>query len=258
MADPASRLATRVAYGASQLPRVAWYVGHALVMRRLSEEARRRAGDSSRPRAHTDAPVPDRKRLYADMATLFRQDLANVERGIYPLPADHDGSLPTLLERSRLFFEGSAGRPSPPREPAAPGSAERADARQAAELLSAELPFPVGRLDDGGFGAPLRYPGRGAVQRHGQCHAAAGAGAAARGFRRPRPAPPAGARRRLRHRALPRLLQAGLAAPAGARARHVGDLYRRGQAPSRALVLDQPRGRKGGGHCGARAKARMR
>ncbi len=104
MADPASRLATRVAYGASQLPRVAWYVGHALVMRRLSQEARRRAGDSSRPPAHTDAPVPDRKRLYADMATLLRQDLANVERGIYPLPADHDGSLPTLLERSRLFF----------------------------------------------------------------------------------------------------------------------------------------------------------
>jgi ubiquinone/menaquinone biosynthesis C-methylase UbiE len=39
------------------------------------------------------------------MATLFRQDLANVEAGIYPLPADHDGSLPLLLERSRLFFE---------------------------------------------------------------------------------------------------------------------------------------------------------
>ena len=31
------------------------------------------------------------------MATLFRQDLANVELGIYPLPFDHDGSLTTLL-----------------------------------------------------------------------------------------------------------------------------------------------------------------
>ena len=28
---------------------------------------------------------------------LFEQDLANVEAGIYPLPADHDGSLFTLL-----------------------------------------------------------------------------------------------------------------------------------------------------------------
>jgi ubiquinone/menaquinone biosynthesis C-methylase UbiE len=104
MADPLSRFATRVAYGASQLPRLAWYVGHNAVMRRLAEAARRRAGESTRPRPHTDAPVPDRERLYADMATLFRQDLANVEAGIYPVPADHDGSLVTLLKRSRLFF----------------------------------------------------------------------------------------------------------------------------------------------------------
>src|SRR5258708_33647740 len=39
------------------------------------------------------------------MATLFVQDLANVEAGIYPLPTDHDGSLPMLLHRSRLFFK---------------------------------------------------------------------------------------------------------------------------------------------------------
>src|SRR5207302_7419574 len=103
MADPASLIATRVAYGASQLPRVAWYVGHGAVMRRMSDWMRR-SGRSTRPRAKTDAPVPDRARLYADMATLFRQDLANVEAGIYPMPADHDGSLPMLLARSRLFF----------------------------------------------------------------------------------------------------------------------------------------------------------
>jgi ubiquinone/menaquinone biosynthesis C-methylase UbiE len=105
MADPVSRFATRIAYGASQLPRFAWYVGHNALMRRLSETARRRAGESARPRAHTEAPVPGRNRLYADIAALFRQDLANVESGIYPLPADHDGSLTTLLSRSRLFFE---------------------------------------------------------------------------------------------------------------------------------------------------------
>jgi ubiquinone/menaquinone biosynthesis C-methylase UbiE len=105
MANPVFRLATRVAYGARQLPRVAWYVGHGMVMRRLSAAERRRAGGSSSPRARTDAPVPDRRRLYADMAVLFRQDLANVEAGIYPLPADNDGSWPSVLERSRLFFE---------------------------------------------------------------------------------------------------------------------------------------------------------
>src|SRR5205823_10157232 len=75
MADPLSRFATRLAYGASQLARVAWYVGHREVMRRLSEQARRRSGESIRPPAHTQAPVPDRWRLYADMAKLFRTDL---------------------------------------------------------------------------------------------------------------------------------------------------------------------------------------
>jgi ubiquinone/menaquinone biosynthesis C-methylase UbiE len=104
MASPASRFATRFAYGASQLPRLAWYLGHGMVMRRLSAQARRRTGGSARPPARTTASVPDRNRLYADMAALFAQDLANVERGAYPLPADHDGSLATLIERSRLFF----------------------------------------------------------------------------------------------------------------------------------------------------------
>ena len=105
MADPVPRLATRIAYGARQLPRLAWYVGHGELMRRLSAAARRREGAGTRSRGHTDAPVPDRRRMYVDMARLFAQDLANVEAGIYPLPADHDGSWQTLLNRSRLFFE---------------------------------------------------------------------------------------------------------------------------------------------------------
>jgi ubiquinone/menaquinone biosynthesis C-methylase UbiE len=105
MTNPLTRIATRVAYGATQLPRVAWYVGHGLAMRRLAKATRRQDSEAARPRPHTDAPVPNRRRLYADMAVLLRQDLANVEAGLYPLPADHDGSLLTLLQRSRLFFE---------------------------------------------------------------------------------------------------------------------------------------------------------
>ena len=105
MSNPISRLITRAAYGATQLPRVVWYVGHSLAVGRLSESARRRDGQKARARAHTDLPVPDRGRLYADMAMLLQQDLANVEAGYYPLPADHDGSLMTLLHRSRLFFD---------------------------------------------------------------------------------------------------------------------------------------------------------
>ena len=105
MASQISRFATRIAYGATQLPRVAWYVGQGEIMRRLSDQARQRSGDTGRPKPHTDRFVPDRRRLFADVAKLFQQDLANVEAGIYPLPADHDGSWLKLLHRSRLFFE---------------------------------------------------------------------------------------------------------------------------------------------------------
>jgi len=110
--SPLARIVTRASYGVSQLPRVAWYVGHGIALRRLSEAARRQgrepAGDTAPPRARraakTDAPVPERNSLYADMGRLFMRDLANVEAGIYPLPADHDGSWLKLIRRSRLFF----------------------------------------------------------------------------------------------------------------------------------------------------------
>jgi ubiquinone/menaquinone biosynthesis C-methylase UbiE len=126
MSNSISRLATRAVYGAKQLSRVAWYVGHSIAMRRLSENARRQDSALARPRAHTDAAVPDRNRLYADMAALLQRDLANVEAGIYPLPADHDGSLVMLLNRSRLFFEDL------------PDSRRRRESNQHSEVLTAE------------------------------------------------------------------------------------------------------------------------
>lgn len=104
MSNSRSRFATRAAYAATQLPRLAWYIGHRAALRRLSEQAQRREKRDAQPRPHTNAPMPDQSRLFADMASLIRQDLANVEAGIYPVPADHDGSLPTLLKRSQLFF----------------------------------------------------------------------------------------------------------------------------------------------------------
>jgi len=101
MLSPA-RFPTRLAYGAGQLPRVAWYHGHGVVMRRLL----RLASATTPPRrpAETGAPVPGRRRLYADMTALFLQDLANVEAGLYPVPADHDGPWPRVLRRSGMFF----------------------------------------------------------------------------------------------------------------------------------------------------------
>ncbi len=105
MDAPLSRLLMRIAYGAAQLPRVAWYVGHNVALHRLAETARQQERDKLRRRPQTDLPVPQRHQLYLDMLALLMQDLANVEAGIYPFPLDRDGSLLTLLRRSRLFFE---------------------------------------------------------------------------------------------------------------------------------------------------------
>ena len=49
MHDPLSSLSVRFAYVASQLPRLAWYAGHEMVLRRLAAEERRRSGNDIRP-----------------------------------------------------------------------------------------------------------------------------------------------------------------------------------------------------------------
>jgi hypothetical protein len=108
MSTPLSRLVTRVAYGASQLPRVAWYVGHSLALRQLSEATRRQEGKKARHRPRTNLPVPDRNQIYGDMAALFA-GFANVG-GSLP-SVDRDGSLPTYCTalgflRGPLIFTG--------------------------------------------------------------------------------------------------------------------------------------------------------
>jgi ubiquinone/menaquinone biosynthesis C-methylase UbiE len=71
-------------------------------MRQLAEQVRRQDGERAPPRARSSSNID--RRLNADMTALFEQELANVDAGVYPLPADHDGSLLTVLDRSRLFF----------------------------------------------------------------------------------------------------------------------------------------------------------
>lgn len=113
MSNSLTRMATRVAYVATQLPRLAWYVGHDYVMRRLAAQARgqrhnsapRRDSASMQPAGTVNAPVPGQWQIYTDLGRLLAQDLANIEAGLYPVPDDHDGTLLTRLRRSRLFFE---------------------------------------------------------------------------------------------------------------------------------------------------------
>jgi ubiquinone/menaquinone biosynthesis C-methylase UbiE len=102
MSDPLSRLATLVAYATRQLPRMAWYSGHLYVVQQLANQARQREHNGARPKPRFDPRLD--QRLNADIAALLKRDLDNVLAGIYPVPNDHDGSLLTLLDRSRLFF----------------------------------------------------------------------------------------------------------------------------------------------------------
>ena len=78
MPSQLAQAVTRAAYGASQLPRVAWYVGHSLVLRELADAVRHREEPRARRRVHNSAPVPDRKHIYADLAQLFLKDLEQI------------------------------------------------------------------------------------------------------------------------------------------------------------------------------------
>jgi ubiquinone/menaquinone biosynthesis C-methylase UbiE len=84
------------------MPRAAWYGVHLYIMRQLAERLRQQETNGPTQKLRTNPTLE--RRLDRDMLDLFAQDLANVEAGIYPLPADHDGSLFARLERSLLFF----------------------------------------------------------------------------------------------------------------------------------------------------------
>jgi ubiquinone/menaquinone biosynthesis C-methylase UbiE len=91
----------RAAYAARQASRVAWFMGHYFATSRF-RRAPPPEGDVRRLKPR--APGPGLERILADIAALFERDLDNVERGLYPLPRDHDGSLAKRLKTSRAFF----------------------------------------------------------------------------------------------------------------------------------------------------------
>jgi hypothetical protein len=124
-----------------------WYAGHEIVLRRLAAEARRRSGNGTRPPVRSSVPAPNQRRIYADMLALLRQDIANVEAGIYPLPHDHDGSLLTRFYRSRLFFD-DLPEIHRRRERSGFQEALREGPGKTAGLLPAEFPFSIRWLDD--------------------------------------------------------------------------------------------------------------
>jgi ubiquinone/menaquinone biosynthesis C-methylase UbiE len=90
-------LLERVSYTARQGARVAWYMGHYFASQRYRAEVTAPDIRTEKPRK----PGPGLARIMEEMGELFARDLANAERGLYPLPRDYD---PQPIRRSRHYF----------------------------------------------------------------------------------------------------------------------------------------------------------
>lgn len=102
--NPVERTATRLGYGLSQGARVAWYTSQGLAMRRMVERIRKNLPPPKRPFNPPENPIPGLPALLAGIAKLMAQDIANVEAGLYPMPADEEGSFFDRLKRARRFL----------------------------------------------------------------------------------------------------------------------------------------------------------
>lgn len=109
----------RLSYTARQGARVAWYMGHYFASQRYRTESNEPDIRREKPRK----PGPGLARIMEQMGELFARDLANVERGLYPAPRDHD---PQPIRRSRHYFSDL------------PVAAQRRADRKGAEVYSPE------------------------------------------------------------------------------------------------------------------------
>ncbi|MEO9530013.1 class I SAM-dependent methyltransferase [Roseibium sp.] len=97
------RLALRTRYALHQGSRVALYTAHSQLMRRMHRRLQQDLPDT--PRIVPDGPIPGERRMLADIAALFAEDLKAVEAGHYPMPSDGTMSPRELLATSRAFFK---------------------------------------------------------------------------------------------------------------------------------------------------------
>ncbi len=93
----------RARYVATQGARVAWYMGHYMLARRLSQPFDRPDEPKFKPRA----PAGDEGRIRAAFFDLFAKDRSNIEAGLYPAPDDVglDNALSTLRNSARFFAD---------------------------------------------------------------------------------------------------------------------------------------------------------
>jgi ubiquinone/menaquinone biosynthesis C-methylase UbiE len=91
----------KIAFEAAQTARVGWFFGQKLLAARIS----RPLPIPERLRARLRGrPMPDRRRILADLKTLFEQDWRNIEAGYYAAPLDEFGHPLAAFRRTRDFF----------------------------------------------------------------------------------------------------------------------------------------------------------
>ncbi|GGB51562.1 methyltransferase [Roseibium aquae] len=95
--------ARRARYAVHQGSRVVLYTLHSEAMRRINQRIQKDLPPVPKP--VPDGPVPSQRRMLRDIARLFSDDLASVERGDYPLPADGSMTPAELLQTSRAFLK---------------------------------------------------------------------------------------------------------------------------------------------------------
>lgn len=94
----------RAQYGLSQGARMAWYGAQEAAARRVIARLDEKTGRDGRRAPTPKGAVPTRNQILADITGLLLRDMNNVERGLYPVPADEPGGLPGIVKRSRKYF----------------------------------------------------------------------------------------------------------------------------------------------------------
>jgi len=87
----------KLAYDAAQTARIGWFFGQKLLAARLSRPL-------PLPEALRGRPMPDRRRILADLRALIEQDWRNIAAGYYAAPAGDVGPPLTALRRALDFF----------------------------------------------------------------------------------------------------------------------------------------------------------
>ena len=87
----------KLTFNASQALRVTWFFGQKLLAARVSRPV-------ALPEPLRGRPMPDKRRILADLWTLIEQDWRNIEAGHYAPPEDGLGSPFEALRRAADFF----------------------------------------------------------------------------------------------------------------------------------------------------------